>query len=128
MRFLLDECITEPVANALAAVRCDVVYAPTVAELGVGAKDEAVYGYAARNGMVVITQDREMGSDKIKQQVVVGSGCGVFILRRPKIDSMRLKLIRILTVWDSIELAAKGLNPPYIFECRAQGNKLSRLR
>jgi len=126
--FLLDECITEPVARALAILGCDVIYAPDVDVLGKGAKDDAVYNYAASKGHIVVTQDREMGENRTKQISVAGSNCGVFILRRPKQDSMRLKLVRILTAWDSICEKAAEFDPPYIFECRATGSKITRLR
>lgn len=126
MSFLIDECITQPVARALLAVKCDVVYAPDV--IGIGAKDPAVYDYATTNAMIVLTQDKEMGKDYTKRVVVLGSGCGVIILRRPKEDNMRLKLVRILTLWDELERIKVTLKPPYIFEARAYGVRLTRLR
>jgi len=69
-----------------------------------------------------------MGKDKTKQIVASGAGCGIFILRRPKIDSSRLKLIRILTIWEELERIKREIRPPFIYECRAQGMKLTRLR
>ena len=127
MNFLLDECITLPVARALAAVECQVVYAPDVQALRQGATDEAVYNYAANKGMVLLTQDRGLGQDKTKQRIARGSGCGVFVLRRPKHDSMRLKLIRILTIWEELERIRTSMKPPFVYECRSEGMKDTRL-
>lgn len=128
MSFLLDECITEPVARALHSVDCRAIYAPDIPDLGRGATDNQVYDYATANGLVVITQDRTLGQERVKQLIALGSGCGVFVLRRPKVDSKRLKLIRILTIWDELERVRVSQEPPYIFECRAQGSKLVRIR
>lgn len=112
MKFLLDECITEPVAKALIAVECPALWSPDVSALGKGADDDAVYHYAATNGMALVTQDVDLAHDKTKQAVAMGSGCGVFLLRRPKIDSKRLKLIRLLTIWEELEAHAANTNRP----------------
>lgn len=126
MKFLLDECITEPVARALVAIGLPVVYSPDV--VGRGASDEVVYGHATQHKMSVITQDRGMGDSQTKQLIALGAGCGIFLFRRPKVDSSRLKLIRLLTIWELLESSHESTRPPFIYELRANGQRFTRVR
>lgn len=125
MKFILDECITEPVARALEALGYEVGFAPEL--ISRGAEDDDIYRYAGECGASVLSQDREIITSKTKQAVLRGANCGVFVLRRPRADNKRLKLIRILTLWEQLEHYHREASRPFVFECRSTGIKVERI-
>src|SRR5262245_61161474 len=97
MRFLANENVPGSAVVALAAAGHDVVWVRTVAP---GATDADVLAWAAREGRILLTFDKDFG--ELARGSSLPSTCGIVLLRMPmpKPGEVGRRLAQLITARD----------------------------
>ena len=97
MRFLCDECVDQPIVDAL---RSDGHLASYVAEMNPGIPDEDVLEIATTEGAVLVTVDKDFGDLVFRQGRVHG---GVVLLRLHGVDPAEKARIATAAIAEHID-------------------------
>lgn len=129
MIFLFDENFPPSIAEALRLLEeGDCEYRHSVAEVGMGAKDEAVFVKASAEDWYLVTQDQRMSRRPAQRSQMLEYKLGVFVFTGRAEKSLRHIAAFVLNRTDAMIEQAANTRRPFIYGVtdKAKFNRLDR--
>lgn len=102
MKFLFDNNMSHPLAQALRLLSQPVTHVRDVQQLGPGATDDLILNFAATREYLVVTKDAAILRTPQFRAIIEEEGVGLFLVKQGRVRKLR--------AWDEAKLIVRRLD------------------